>query len=94
MHRRNGLASVSRRISKNRDTCGFSRQMISAQFAIFHRATNCASAEGFDMAENNYKHGEMDISDHTKTFDGFVKWSIRVAAISIGIVIFLALFAS
>ena len=46
------------------------------------------------MAENNYKHGEMDISDHTKTFDGFVKWSIRVAVISIGIVIFLALFAS
>ena len=46
------------------------------------------------MAENNYKHGEMDVSDHHKTFDGFVKWSIRVAAVSIGIVVFLALVAT
>ena len=46
------------------------------------------------MAENNYKHGEMDVTDHHKTFDGFVTWSIRVAAISMGIVVFLALFAS
>lgn len=46
------------------------------------------------MAENNYKHGEMEISDQEKTFDGFVRWSVRVGAISIGIIIFLAIFAS
>ena len=46
------------------------------------------------MAENNYKHGEMDVTDHHKTFDGFVKWSIRVAVFSMGVVVFLAIFAS
>ena len=46
------------------------------------------------MAENNYKHGEMDITEHHKTFDGFVKWSIRVAVFSMGVVVFLAIFAS
>ena len=46
------------------------------------------------MGENSYKHGEMDVTDHHKTFDGFIRWSIRVGAISIGIVVFLALFAS
>ncbi len=46
------------------------------------------------MAENNYKHGEMDVTDHHKTFEGFVRWSIRVAVICIAIIIFLAIFAS
>lgn len=46
------------------------------------------------MGENTYKHGEMDVTDHNKTFDGFVKWSIRVAIVSICIVVFLAIFAS
>ena len=44
------------------------------------------------MAE--YKHGSMDITEHEKTFDGFVRWSVRVAAVSIGILIFLAIFNS
>ncbi|EAQ04445.1 Aa3-type cytochrome c oxidase subunit IV [Pseudooceanicola batsensis HTCC2597] len=44
------------------------------------------------MAE--HKHGEMDIEDQEKTFDGFVKMSTWVAVISIGILIFLALFNS
>lgn len=46
------------------------------------------------MADNNYKHGEMDITDQAKTFDGFVTWSIRVGLFSIGVVLFLAIFAS
>ncbi len=29
-----------------------------------------------------------------KTFDGFIRWSVRVAAVSIGILIFLAIFNS
>ncbi len=41
------------------------------------------------MAE--HEHGKMDITEHEKTFEGFVKWSIWVAGISIGILIFLAL---
>jgi hypothetical protein len=38
-----------------------------------------------------HEHGKMDITEHEKTFEGFVKWSIWVSAISIGILIFLAL---
>jgi hypothetical protein len=44
------------------------------------------------MAE--HKPGSMDITEHEKTFDGFVRWSVRVAAVSIGILIFLAIFNS
>ncbi|OSQ51039.1 aa3-type cytochrome c oxidase subunit IV [Marivita geojedonensis] len=44
------------------------------------------------MAE--HKHGTMDISEHEKTFDGFIRWTIRVAAVSIGVLIFLAIFNS
>ncbi|MGR3503163.1 aa3-type cytochrome c oxidase subunit IV [Pseudaestuariivita sp.] len=41
------------------------------------------------MAE--HKHGEMDITAQEKTFDGFVKWSVWVAVVSIGIIIFAGL---
>jgi hypothetical protein len=44
------------------------------------------------MAE--HKPGSMDITEHEKTFDGFIRWSVRVAAASIGILIFLAIFGS
>lgn len=44
------------------------------------------------MAE--HKHGSMDITEHEKTFDGFIRWSVRVGAVSIGILIFLAIFNS
>ncbi len=38
-----------------------------------------------------HEHGKMDISEQEKTFAGFVKWSVWVAAVSIGVLIFLAL---
>lgn len=41
------------------------------------------------MAE--HKHGSMDTSEQEKTFAGFVRVSIWVAAVSIGILIFMAL---
>ena len=41
------------------------------------------------MAE--HKHGSMDISVQEKTFDGFIKWVIRGALLSIGVLIFMAL---
>ncbi|MGR3634864.1 MAG: aa3-type cytochrome c oxidase subunit IV [Shimia sp.] len=44
------------------------------------------------MAE--HEHGTMDTKVQEKTFEGFVKWSIGVAAASIGILIFMALFTS
>ena len=44
------------------------------------------------MAE--YKHGEMDISAQERTFDGFIKVSVWVTCISIGVLIFLAIFNS
>lgn len=36
-------------------------------------------------------HGSMDIRDHEKTFAGFIKLTIWSAALSIGVLIFLAL---
>jgi hypothetical protein len=38
-----------------------------------------------------HKHGSMDIRDQEKTFAGFIKFAIWVAAVSIGILIFMAL---
>ncbi len=43
---------------------------------------------------SDYKPGEMDIRDHEKTFEGFVRWSTRIAIFSIGVLIFLAIFNS
>ncbi len=44
------------------------------------------------MAEQ-HKHGEMDITEHEKTFAGFIRASMWVAGVSLGILIFLAIFA-
>lgn len=44
------------------------------------------------MAE--YKPGSMDITEQEKTFEGFVRWSVRVAVASILVLIFLAIFNS
>lgn len=44
------------------------------------------------MAE--YKPGEMDITVQEKTFEGFVRWSVRVAVFSIGVLLFMAIFNS
>jgi Ni,Fe-hydrogenase I cytochrome b subunit len=41
------------------------------------------------MAE--HKHGSMDSKVHEKTFEGFVRFATWGAAISIGVLIFLAL---
>lgn len=45
------------------------------------------------MADHEHKHGEMDISEQEKTFAGFMRMSVNVALVSLGIVIFLAIFA-
>ena len=39
----------------------------------------------------DHKHGEMDIEVQKKTFDGFVKASIYVVLISIGLLLFIAM---
>ncbi len=44
------------------------------------------------MAEQ--KHGHMDITDHEKTFEGFIRASVRVAVAVILVLIFLAVFNS
>jgi hypothetical protein len=45
------------------------------------------------MADKHHKHGDMDITEQQKTFDGFMRWSVNIGLISIGIVVFLAIFA-
>jgi len=42
----------------------------------------------------DHKHGSMDTSVQQKTFDGFITWSVRIAAVSVGILVFLAVFNS
>lgn len=42
----------------------------------------------------DHKHGSMDTTEHEKTFNGFIKWTIRVVYISIAILLFLAVFNS
>lgn len=44
------------------------------------------------MAE--HKHGEQDITTQEKVFAGFVRYTVWGTAISIGILVFLALFNS
>lgn len=44
------------------------------------------------MAE--HKHGEMDVTLHQKTFDGFIRFWVYLFGAAIGILIFLALFNS
>lgn len=46
------------------------------------------------MADNGYKHGEMDITTHQKTFEGFMRWSVRIGIVCILVILFLAIYAS
>jgi hypothetical protein len=41
-----------------------------------------------------HQHGQMDITENVKTFEGFIRWSIRVAIAVIAVLIFLAIFNS
>jgi Ni,Fe-hydrogenase I cytochrome b subunit len=44
-----------------------------------------------DNHQNEHKHGTMDIREQEKTFEGFIRLSIWVVCISIGVLIFLGL---
>jgi hypothetical protein len=43
---------------------------------------------------DNYEHGTMDVADKEVTFDGFLRWAVRVIVASIAVLIFLAIFNS
>jgi small-conductance mechanosensitive channel len=45
------------------------------------------------MADNDYKHGEMNITEQEKTFDGFMRYVVNIGIVCIAIIIFLAIFA-
>lgn len=42
------------------------------------------------MAE--YKHGEMDIETQEKTFDGFMRWTMRIVIGILLLIIWMAIF--
>jgi len=42
----------------------------------------------------DYKHGEMDVNSHERTFNGFVTWVKNVSILCIVVLIFLAIFNS
>lgn len=44
--------------------------------------------------QDDYKHGEMDITEQEKSFEGFMKMTTNVAIVCIVIVIGLAIFAT
>ena len=44
------------------------------------------------MAE--HEPGSMDITEQEKTFEGFIRWSIRISVASIAALLFLAIFNS
>ena len=44
------------------------------------------------MAE--HKHGEMDITTQTETFNGFMKFTTWTVVFILGVVVFLAVFAT
>lgn len=44
-----------------------------------------------DHHEAEHAHGSMDIRAHEKTFAGFIRLSVWVVCISIGVLIFMAL---
>ena len=41
-----------------------------------------------------HEHGSMNVDSQNNTFDGFIRWSIRISVASIGTLIFLAIFNS
>ena len=43
---------------------------------------------------SEHEHGKMDITDHERTFEGFIKFWIWLFGISAAILIFLAIFNS
>ena len=43
---------------------------------------------------SEHTHGSMDVSNQEKTFAGFIKGGIWLGVISIGILVFLAIFNS
>jgi Bacterial aa3 type cytochrome c oxidase subunit IV len=45
-----------------------------------------------DMAE--YKHGEMDITVQTETFDGFISFVKRTVMVILAVVVFMAIFTT
>jgi hypothetical protein len=40
---------------------------------------------------SKHEHGKMDVAEQEKTFEGFIKVSIAISVISIGVLIFMAL---
>jgi len=43
---------------------------------------------------SEHKHGSMNIENQEKTYSGFIKGGIWLAGVSIGILVFLAIFNS
>ena len=41
---------------------------------------------------SDHEHGSMDTSVQEQTFESFTRWSVRIAMISIGALVFLAIF--
>lgn len=41
-----------------------------------------------------HEHGSMDIRDQERTFEGFIRACVWVAAVSLAILVFLAIFNS
>lgn len=43
---------------------------------------------------SGYEHGSADTTVQEETFDGFVRWVIRIGVLAIAVLIFMAVFNS
>lgn len=43
------------------------------------------------MSDQAHVHGQMDVEEHEKTFEGFIRMATRAAILAIVVLIFLAL---
>ena len=46
------------------------------------------------MADEEFKPGSMDIDEHKKTFDGFMRFTSNSLIVIFAVLIFLAIFAT
>ena len=42
------------------------------------------------MAEHEHEHGSMDITEQERTFEGFVRWTVRIVVTIIVLLVLLA----
>lgn len=62
--------------------------------AAFESSIHLSNFANRNSLMADHKHGEMDITEQTATYNGFIKFTTRTAYVLVGLAVFLAIFAS